>query len=459
MAIILTVIEVIRKNKIQIGMIIASIALVITAILFPSFNYIALIPVMVCGAPILVDVLVDVEDGRVSAETLVISAIFGCVILSEYVAAAEIAVIMYIGALLEKSVTEYAQMGMDALRNLKVDSVSLLDGGAVKQVRTERVGIGSVVRVFPGGIVPLDGTIVSGSSSIDRSAVTGESVPVDVREGDAVLAGTSNLNGSIDVRVDRVESESYVSRMAELLEKAAAGKSRMASMADRASKYVLFGAAAIAIATFVLTGDVYRALTVMVVFCPCAFVLATPTGIMAMAGNMARHGILLRDASAMEGMAKAKAVLFDKTGTLTEGRMTSLGFTGTDDVDEREVEGMVSALESRSDHPLGKALSASAPKGAVEGFENIPGQGVVGTVDGVRMAVGNRSLMERLCPEGLEAASEAASRSSAVTVLVGMDGRTVGFMSLADSVKKGSAEAVSDLKDSGVTTVMLTGDS
>ena len=459
MAITLTIIEVIRRNGIQIGAILGSIALVIAAIAIHSISYLALIPVMVCGAPILVDVLMDIEDGRVSAEALVISAIFGCVMLEEYVAAAEIAAIMSIGNLLEKSVTEYANAGMDALKNLRADTASLIDGDTIKQVRTESVSAGSLVRVFPGGLIPLDGTIVFGASSIDRSAVTGESVPADVREGDAVLAGTVNLDGTIDVRVDRADSDSYVSHMAELLEKAAAGKSIIASMADRASKYVLLGAAMIAIATLVLTGDAYRALTVMVVFCPCAFVLATPTAIMAMAGNMARHGILLKSASAVEGMAKTKAVLFDKTGTLTEGKMVFRGFTGTDDIDEGLVTGMVSALESRSDHPLGKALSACAPIGAVETFENVPGQGVVGTVDGVRLAVGNRRLMERLCPENLGKAYEAASRSSAITVFVGMDGRTVGFISLADSVKDSSVEAVSELRSLGVATVMLTGDS
>ncbi len=431
------------------------------AVFVPDLETIALIPTVVCGASILLEAMEDAFRKEVSAETLVITAIIGCLLLREYVAAAEVAVIMSFGELLETLVTSHARTGMDALGKLKMDRANLVTGDSVVSTSVEDIPVGSIVRVFPGETVPLDGTVVSGSSSIDKSAVTGESVPADVSEGDEVLAGTSNMYGSIDVRVDRDGSDSFVSRMAKLLENADAGKSRMVRTADRWAKYILLGAATITMATYLVTGDVYRALTVMVVFCPCAFVLATPTGIMATAGNMARNGILLRDASAIEGMSKVRTVLFDKTGTLTEGRMTSLGFTGTSPgIDLETVEGMVSALESRSDHPLGKAIAAAhTPKGNVEDFRNVPGQGIVGVVDGVRIAAGNRVLMESACPEGLEEALIAAEKKPAITILVGINGRTVGFMSLEDRIKDTSSETVSELRSEGVRTVMLTGDS
>ncbi|MBR4226825.1 MAG: cadmium-translocating P-type ATPase [Candidatus Methanomethylophilaceae archaeon] len=398
---------------------------------------------------------------EVSAETLVVTALIGCLLLGEYIAAAEVAIIMSFGELLETLVTSHARTGMDALSRLKADRASVVVGDSVVETALEDVKVGSVIRVFPGDMIPLDGTVVGGSSSVDRSAVTGESVPADVVAGDEVLAGTGNLYGSIDVRVDRAGEDSFVARMAALLDSADAGKSRMVRTADRWARYILLGAAAITVATFVLTGDVHRALTVMVVFCPCAFVLATPTGIMAAAGNMARNGVLLRDASAVERMSKVRTVLFDKTGTLTEGRMACTGFTGTaDGMDPERVGRLVASLESRSDHPLGKAVAAAyEPAGDVQDFRNVPGQGVTGVVDGVRVAAGNRRLMESVCPEGLEAAVEASQDLPLTTVLVGIDGRTVGFMSLEDRVKDASAGAVAELRAEGVSAVMLTGDS
>ncbi|MBR4216988.1 MAG: cation-translocating P-type ATPase, partial [Candidatus Methanomethylophilaceae archaeon] len=383
---------------------------------------------MVCGAPILYEALRDALNKEVSAETLVVSALIGCILLEEYIAAAEVAVIMSFGELMETLVTSHARAGMDALGKLKVDKANLVSGDEVVSTDVESIQVGNIVRIFPGETVPLDGTVVAGSSSIDKSAVTGESVPADVDIGDEVLAGTSNLYGSIDIRVDRDGSDSFVSRMAKMLENANAGKSRMVRTADRWAKYILLGAAIITVVAYVLTRDVYRALTVMVVFCPCAFVLATPTGIMAAAGNMARNGVLLRDASAIEGMAKVKTVVFDKTGTLTEGRMTSLGFTATSPgIDRIAVEGMVSALESRSEHPLGKAIAAShTPTGTVKEFRNIPGQGVIGIVDDVHIAAGNRKLMESSCPKGLDRALEASRDLPVTTIFVGIDGETAG---------------------------------
>ncbi len=431
------------------------------AVFNPDLEIIALIPAVVCGASILLEALRDALNKEISAETLVVSALIGCILLEEYVAAAEVAVIMSFGELLETIVTSHARSGMDALGKLKADKANLVSNGEIVPTKLEDIVVGSVVRVFPGETVPLDGTVVTGTSSIDKSAVTGESVPVDVGSGDEVLAGTSNLYGSIDVRVDRDGSNSFVARMAKMLENADAGKSRMVRTADRWAKYILLGAAIITVSTYLLTGDIYRALTVMVVFCPCAFVLATPTGIMAAAGNMARNGVLLRDASAIEGMSKVKTVLFDKTGTLTEGRMTSLGFTATSPgIDAKKVEGTVSALESRSEHPLGRAIASEhTPVGTVREFKNIPGQGVIGTVDGLKVAAGNRKLMESVCPEGLEKAIETSQGMPLTTILVGIDGRTVGFMSLEDRVKESSPETVEGLRSEGVASVMLTGDS
>ena len=260
MAINLTIIEVIKEKTIHISIILVSIAITVVAFVFDDFEYLAIIPTMVCGAPILMEAVKGALNKEVSAETLVVTALIGCLLLGEYIAAAEVAIIMSFGELLETLVTSHARTGMDALSRLKADRASVVVGDSVVETALEDVKVGSVIRVFPGDMIPLDGTVVGGSSSVDRSAVTGESVPADVVAGDEVLAGTGNLYGSIDVRVDRAGEDSFVARMAALLDSADAGKSRMVRTADRWARYILLGAAAITVATFVLTGDVHRAL-------------------------------------------------------------------------------------------------------------------------------------------------------------------------------------------------------
>ena len=421
----------------------------------------SIIPIIVCGIPILIEVVKDAKNKEISAEALVLMALIGCVILQEYIAAAEVAIIMAIGELLETIVTTHARSGMDSLGRLKVSEVNLLIDGKVSKVAVNEVPIGSIIRIFPGETVPLDGIVIDGDSSIDKSMMTGESIPVDVMKGDEVFAGTSNLYGSIDVEVTRTDEDSMLSRMAELLENADADKSKMVNTADRWAKWILLGAAIITILTYLYTRDVYRALTIMVVFCPCAFVLATPTGIMAAAGNMAKKGILLRDASAIEGMNGVDTILFDKTGTLTTGNITSLGFTAINtECDTSIIEGMSSSLESRSEHPLGRAIARDhTPMGTMEDFRNIPGQGVMGIVNGHRMAIGNKLLMQSQCSENLEDVINSIDGRPFTTVLVGMDGRTIGYFALEDRVKEDSATAINELRDLNVKTIMLTGDS
>jgi P-type E1-E2 ATPase len=257
-------------------------------------------------------------------------------------------------------VTAHARSGMEALGRLKVDSANLIFGDGIRKTSVKAVEVGQSIRVFPGETIPLDGIIIQGSSSIDKSIITGESIPADVSDGDEVYAGTSNLHGSIDVKVTKNEDDSTVSRMARLMEDADTGKSRIVNAADRWAEWILLGAGIITMATYFFTQDIYRAITIMVVFCPCAFVLATPTGIMAAAGNMSMNGILLRDVTAIEGLSRVGTMVFDKTGTLTTGRIVSLGFTDVSSgMDIESVEGMVSALESRSEHPLGRAIAGS----------------------------------------------------------------------------------------------------
>jgi len=456
----LTLSDSIRSEKISLIDIGLCIILVILAVLVEDLWFLPIVATVICGFSIVREVVIDIRNREISAEALVLTALVACLILGEYVAAAEIAIIMAAGELLERVVTTNARSGVEALGKMKVSRAHIIDGDNVYNLPVEDVEVGRMIRIFPGEVIPLDGIIVQGNSSIDRSIMTGESIPVDVGVGDEVFSGTCNLFGSIDVEVTRKDSQGLIHRMATLLANADAGRSKIVGTADRWAKYILVIAAILTIGTYVITEDIYRALTIMVVFCPCAFVLATPSGIMAAAGNMARNGVLLKDASAIEGMNKVDMVLFDKTGTLTSGIIHSLGFTNvSSDMPTEKVEGLVATLESRSEHPLGMAISADHRQiGRVEDFLNIPGKGAVGVVDGIRIAAGNAALMSSEAPEGLDEVLTATADLPYTLVYVGLDGKCVGYFRLADTLKEGSRDTVGELQREGLKTVMLTGD-
>jgi len=457
----LTLVDTLKEERFPIGIIALSVVLVVVSASVPNLRALAIAPTVLCGVPILIEVIKDAKRREVSAEALVLMALVGCILMDEYIAAAEIAIIMSIGELLETIVTSQARSGMDALGRLKVGSAHLMTENGTADKPVQDIRAGDRIRLMPGEIIPLDGIIIQGFSSVDKSAITGESVPVDVGPGEKVLSGTTNLFGSLDVEIVCTAKESTIAKMERLMESADAGKSRIVDAADRWAKWIILGAMAITVSCYAFTQDLHRSLTVMVVFCPCAFVLATPTGIMAAAGNMARNGILLRDASAIEGLARVRTMLFDKTGTLTTGEISSLGFTDiSSGMPKDDVESKVAALESRSEHPLGKAIASShEPAGEVQGFVNIPGHGVSGTVDGIRICAGNRRLMEHNCPKGLETAMELSKDAPFTTVFVGIEDETVGYFGLEDRVKDDAADAVRQLKEDGIATVMITGDS
>ncbi len=449
------------ENKAQITCIAACVIIVLIAALMPELGLLAIIPALVCGTPIAIEVVRDTKKRRISAETLVLAAIIGCLLLGEYLAAAEIAILMALGRMLENIVGNTARSGLESLGSLRVQHVHVVCDGDMTDIPTESVQIDTVIRVLPGETIPLDGIIIQGRSSLNKMVLTGESIPADVTVGDEVLAGTGNLQGSLDIRVTRTDVDSTVSRLEGLLKDASAGKSRIVNAADRWAKWILLVSSVLTVSVYALTGDVYRALTVMVVFCPCAFVLATPTGVMATAGNMVRNGILLKNTDAIEGLAAVRTVLFDKTGTLTEGRIVSRGYTDVSSgLPPETVESMIASLESHSEHPLGKAIAAGhGPFLDVEGFESIPGQGVEGVVEGLRVCVGNRALMESRCPSGLDDVLVRIGGLPHTVALVGMSGSTVGYIVLEDRIKDTSAYAVNELRSEGIKTVMVTGDS
>lgn len=406
--------------------------------------------IVLCGLPIILGAaLALVRDHDVTADLLVSVGIAAAICIGEYAAAAEVSIIMRIGGILEEATCGHAESGIEELLRRRPRTARIVEGASVREVDLSEVRKGTVVRILPGEQVPVDGTVISGSSSVDASAMTGESIPVDVSVGDAVRGGTVNLFGSIDVEASGTWEESDYAEMVRLVQDSGSD-TKLSRTVDRWARYIVLMAAIAAASTLLVTGDPDRMVTVLVVFCPCALVLATPTAVTAAIGNMARRGILVRDGYAIEGMAAVDTVLIDKTGTLTEGRMVCTGYRGLGPDPER-ARVYAAAVESMSEHPFGRAVAASVegelPE--VEGFEYRPGRGVLGTVEGHSVAVGGPGLMRDLGIDcsGLESGA-----------MVAVDGRLCGTFDLSDVVKGESKATVDSLRSDGVRTIMLTGD-
>ena len=457
--------DAIMDQKIEFSCIVIGIMALVASFVADWAWPLVFVPIAICGAPIVWGAIVGVvKEHDITADVLVSVAIVASVLIGEYDAAAEIAIIMQIGGFLEEATVNHANASIMRLVGMRPATARVVRDGTEAIVPAEEVVLGDIVRIVPGEMVPVDGVVVSGATSVNSSILTGESVPRDVAVGDRVSSGTVNMYGSVDIEVDRVGEDTTIARMARIIENADAGKSKVVRTADRWAVYIVIIAFTVAVLSYVAFQDIYRSVTVLVVFCPCALILATPTAIMAAAGNMSKRGILVKDGGAVERMASVDTVLIDKTGTLTTGDIVCHGFTSTDPgTDAEDMESMVSAVESRSEHPLGRAI-ASAHVGdvrEVSDFEYLPGRGVSGKVGGRTVVAGNEGLMREMCPGNLDgtlAAAEKVREDGFTVVLAGVDGRTVGFAVLSDTLKRDSAEAVADLRALGLKTIMLTGD-
>lgn len=457
--------DAIMDQKIEFSCIVIGIVALVASFIADWAWPLVFVPIAICGIPIIWGAIVGVvKEHDITADVLVSVAIVASVIIGEYDAAAEIAIIMQIGGFLEEATVNHTNASIMRLVGMKPATARVVRNGVETTVPVEEVMLGETVRIVPGEVVPVDGIVTSGATSVNNSILTGESVPRDVAVGDRVSSGTVNMYGSVDIEVDRVGDDTTIARMARIIENADAGKSKVVRTADRWAVYIVIIAFTIAILSYVVFQDIYRSVTVLVVFCPCALILATPTAIMAAAGNMSKRGILVKDGGAVERMASVDTLLMDKTGTLTTGNIVCHGFTSTDpDVDAETLEDLVSAVESRSEHPLGRAITAAhqSEPGEVTDFEYMPGRGVSGVAFGRTVTAGNEGLMREMCPDNLDetVATAAKVREDGYTVvLAGVDGRTVGFAVLSDTLKDDSVETVADMRSLGLKTIMLTGD-
>ncbi|MDU7441974.1 MAG: cation-translocating P-type ATPase, partial [Clostridium sp.] len=328
--------------------------------------------------------------------------------------------------------------------------------------------VNDVLRVLPGETIPLDGVIISGQTSVNQAVMTGESLPVDKTLGDDVSSGTVNQFGVFEMRVTKAEEDSSIQRMIRLVQSADAGKAKIVGLADRWATWIVVIALVSALLTWIISGEIIRAVTILVVFCPCALVLATPTAIMAALGNATKHGFLVREGDALERLASVSKIAFDKTGTLTYGTPRVLGVKSNySNINENDLYYYAACAESLSEHPLGKAVVKSYKEkfnnlnSIAEDFYMIPGSGIKASIDGKKILAGNALLMKEDCVIIPKEATEQADkylREGCTIIYIAVDGVLSGFLALSDTIRKESEGMINKLFNIQVHPVLLTGD-
>ncbi|MCR5564067.1 MAG: cation-translocating P-type ATPase [Desulfovibrio sp.] len=434
--------------------------------LFPFDS--AWVAIILCGVPIILEAVIGLTTAfDIKADVLVSLALISSVIIGEDFAAGEVAFIMELGALLEDLTVARARAGIEKLVRLTPQTARVLRPGEAV-IPADQVTVGDMLRVLPGETVPVDGIIRKGQTAVNQAVLTGEPLPVDKTVGDAVASGMVNQFGAFDMECTRAGEDSSLQRMVRLVRSADAGKAKIVRLADRWATWIVVISLAAAIIAWVVTGEVIRAVTVLVVFCPCALVLATPTAIMAAIGNATRHGFLVREGDALERLAQTTRCVFDKTGTLTVGapRVTAVRSI-MDGLADDGMYRLVAGAEMRSEHPLGKAVVASfqdegkdAPT-SVEEFHALPGKGVFAVVDGLDVIVGNPALLQERgveIPSVLREAATAYMNNGATVMFCAVDGKAAGYVVLADTLRPEAPGMVARLKRLDMECVLLTGD-
>ena len=428
---------------------------------------IAWVAIVLCGVPIILEAVIGLVTAfDIKADVLVSLALIASVCIGETFAAGEVAFIMQLGGLLEELTVAKARAGIEKLVHLTPQTARVLKNGTEQTIPAEQVQVGDMLRVLPGETVPVDGVITSGQTSINQAVMTGESLPVDKAVGDEVSSGTVNQFGAFEMRASKVGEDSSIQRMIRLVQSADAGKAKIVGLADRWATWIVVIALTAAVLTWAITGQIIRAVTILVVFCPCALVLATPTAIMAAIGNATKHGFLVREGDALERLAKAKVLAFDKTGTLTRGTpevvaVESVSSAYTSD----ELFRFAACAEQLSEHPLGKAVvrcykkSGASALPAAQDFRMLPGRGVSAMTEGAALLAGNPELLqEQGVAFALPAGADAHLQQGATVIYLAVDGVFAGYIALADTLRAESADTIRALSGLGVQPVLLTGD-
>ncbi len=404
---------------------------------------------------------------KISSALLICIAMFAAIYIGDLFAAGEVAFIMAIGALLEEATTKRARKGLKNLISLTPAKGRRLKDGKEEMIPAEDIKQGDILRILPGETIPADGKIISGETSVDQSVMTGESLPVDKGVGEDVFCGTINRFGSIDISATNIGEDSSLQKLIRMVQDAENKQAPMQRIADKIASWLVPVALLIAVGAYIFIGNIVTAVTVLVVFCPCALVLATPTAIMAAIGQATKHGVIIKSGEALEKMGRVDTIAFDKTGTLTYGRLDVSDILSFDDsISETKLLSLAASAETKSEHPLGKAIVACAKSKEVEisestSFKMMTGKGIYAEVEDFKLLCGNEKF---LIENGVSIESDIQSvldrlrTQGKASILIADEKKCFGLIALSDVLRPEAKDMVSRLADMQTKTVLLTGD-
>ena len=464
-----------KQKKMLIRIIIAAVLIVVFSLL-PAEGYLRfvlfMIPYLVIGYDILKKAFKGILNKQVFDENFLMAvATVGAILLGDYSEGVAVMLFYQIGELFQSYAVGKSRRNISELMDIRPDYANIEKDGTLEQVDPDEVEIGTIIVVQPGEKVPIDGVITEGTSTLNTSALTGESLPRDAKAGDEVISGCINMTGLLKIRTTKEFGESTVSKILELVENSSSRKSKSENFISKFAKYytpaVCYGAIALALIPPIVLlimgkpamwGDwIYRALTFLVISCPCALVISIPLSFFAGIGGASNQGILVKGSNYLETLAQTKYVVFDKTGTMTQGVFEVSGIHHNEMPDEKLLE-YAALAECSSSHPISKSLQKAYGKpidrNRVTDIEEISGNGVIAKVDGISVAAGNTKLMNRL---GI---AYQDCHHVGTVVHMAIDGKYAGHILISDIIKPHAKEAIAELKKAGISkTVMLTGDS
>ena len=426
------------------------------------------VAIILCGLPIIKEAATCLyEEFDIKADVLVSLALIASVIIGEIFAAGEISVIMTIGALLEDLTVQKAKSGIENLVKLTPKQARIIRDNKEIMINADDIEIGDIVRVIVGETIPVDGVIIKGQGSIDESIMNGESLPVDKYVGDDVLSGTINQYSTFDIKATKTSQDSSLKRMIKLVKEADSKKAPIVSLTDRWATWIVVIALVSSIGTYLVTHQILRSVTILVVFCPCALVLATPTAIMAGIGNASKYGMLIKGGDVVERLSKIKNIAFDKTGTLTYGKLSVVEYKSFNpEYDDEALLKILASVEAYSEHPLGKAIISYYKENNeelldIQNFTVNPGKGITANLGEKSILVGNLKLIKDVdinLNKDIINISEEFTKKGCTVIYLSIDNKLIGYVALSDILREEAKEVISYIKSQKINPVMLTGD-
>ena len=430
------------------------------------------ITVVICGFPLVYlsirRIVYNKGISKISSALLISMAMFAAIAIGDIFAAGEVAFIMALGALLEEATTERAKKGLKKLISLAPVKGRKLQDNKEIMISVESIQSGDYLRILPGETIPVDGRIINGETTVDQSIMTGESIPVDKTIDDDVFGGTINCFGAIDIIATKVGEDSSIQKMIQLIRDAEQKQAPIQRIADTVASRLVPIALMIACIGYLVTGNIIVGVTVLVVFCPCALVLATPTAVMAAIGQATKHGVIIKSGEILETMGKVDTMAFDKTGTLTRGQLSVQSILAVDtDYSEIDILQLAASVEAKSEHPIGKAIVSHAIEQDLEildttSFTMSVGKGIIAVIKGRELYCGNERFLEEhniIVCDSIQKAINVYRSEGKVSVIIADKEHIIGIITLSDTMRNDAINMISAISSLDMTTVLLTGDS